>query len=85
MSQLDRGRTTNDKISRLIWGARQGQLSRFEDTVLASMGEFFIDRHPWARDTEWVERFKTRLAKLAKGGMKIGAYVPGRRTDEQHD
>lgn len=87
LSQLDEciSDYDDDRVSRLIWGARQGQLSRFEDTVLASMGDFFIDRHPWAREAEWLERFKGRLEALAKGGMKIGAYVPGRNTGDKDD
>lgn len=72
----------DDKISRLIWGSRQGQLTRFEDTLLASMGESFIDRHPWARETSWANRFKRRLDKLAKGGVKVGSYVPGRKSEK---
>jgi ppGpp synthetase/RelA/SpoT-type nucleotidyltranferase len=71
------------KISRLIWGSRKGQLSRFEDALLASMGEFFIDRHPWSGDAEWVNRLKQRLDKLAKGGVKIGSYVPGRKREKK--
>jgi putative GTP pyrophosphokinase len=80
LSQLDQSITgyDDDKISRVLWGARQGQLTRFEDTVLASMGEFFIDRHPWARDQEWVDRYRRRLEKLTSGGVKIGSYIPGR-------
>jgi ppGpp synthetase/RelA/SpoT-type nucleotidyltranferase len=66
----------DDKVSRAIWGARQGQLSRFEDTVLASMGNFFIDRHPWTRDAEWANRLKSRLERLRTFGIKIGSFTP---------
>lgn len=79
LSQLDEciAGYDDDKVSRAIWAARQGQLSRFEDTVLASMGKFFIDRHPWARDRECVDRFRGRLDRLGKGGIRVGTYLPG--------
>ena len=36
-----------DRVSRVIHGSRQGQLSRLEDMLLLGMGEEFIERHPW--------------------------------------
>jgi len=73
----------DDLVSRLIWGSRQGQISRFEDTLLASMGEFFIDRHPWAREPEWVNRFRRRLDLLSDAGLEIGSYVPGQKSEKR--
>ena len=58
----------DDRISRAVWRSRQGQLSRFEDTLLAAMGEHFVSRHPWAQEDAWVERFGKRLASSAKCG-----------------
>mgnify|MGYP004702022337 CR=1 FL=1 len=66
----------DDKVSRAVWGTRQGQLSRFEDTVLASMGAAFIDRHLWSREPDWAKRLEERLTRLTKNGVKVGAYVP---------
>jgi ppGpp synthetase/RelA/SpoT-type nucleotidyltranferase len=84
LSQLDEciAGYDDDRVSRVVWGSRLGQLSRFEDTLLASMGEAFIERHPWAREPAWADRFKERLGKLAKGGVKIGAYVPTQKLAE---
>jgi ppGpp synthetase/RelA/SpoT-type nucleotidyltranferase len=78
LSQLDQciSDYDHDRVSRAVWGARQGQLSRFEDTLLASMGEHFVTRHPWARDREWADRFRERLDRLVKAGIKIGGYDP---------
>jgi hypothetical protein len=69
----------DDRISRIMWGSRQGQLSRFEDVILVSMGEGFIGRHPgaWARDDSgswWTP--KARLRKVSDAGITIGSYVP---------
>jgi putative GTP pyrophosphokinase len=60
----------DDRISRVIWGSRQGQLSRFEDTVLAAMGEELIRRNP-------LGVYKYRLEKLRKAGIPVGARAPG--------
>ena len=70
----------DDKISRVIWGGiRQGQLRRFEDTILAALGEEIIKRHPYCINTEsnyefWIEAFKRRLALLNKAGIDTGKY-----------
>lgn len=69
----------DDRISRLMWGSRQGQLSRFEDTLLASMGDGYIERHPssWVRSdsgSSWTP--KARLKKAEAGGITIGSYLP---------
>jgi len=66
----------DDRVSRAVWGARQGQLSRFEDTLLASMGNYFVDRHPWARETDWSDRLRTRLDRIIKAGITVGSYTP---------
>jgi hypothetical protein len=67
----------DDRISRAVWGSRQGQLSRFEDTLLAAMGENFVSRHPWTRtDDAWIARFRNRLEMLRKAGIRTGAYDP---------
>ena len=70
----------NDKISRVIWdGIRQGQLSRFEDTILAALGDEIIKSHPYCTNTEsnnevWIEVFKTRLSLLNNAGIDTGKY-----------
>ncbi|MDR0776373.1 MAG: RelA/SpoT domain-containing protein [Azonexus sp.] len=66
----------NGAVSRALWGNRQGQLSRFEDTLLAAMGEVYATRHPWAKEKTWENIFRERLKKLEKGRIKIGAYDP---------
>jgi ppGpp synthetase/RelA/SpoT-type nucleotidyltranferase len=68
----------DDKVSRAAWGSRVGQLSRFEDTVLASMGEQFVDLHPGAREyPDWRERLRARLEKIRQAGIRTGSYFPG--------
>lgn len=69
-------------ISRVLWGARQGQLTRFEDVLLAAMGEEFIERHPWTQGSDqqwaadWGGRRREYLAKLAESGVPVGTYRP---------
>jgi ppGpp synthetase/RelA/SpoT-type nucleotidyltranferase len=69
----------DDQISRTMWGSRQGQLSRFEDTLLVSMGDAYLDRHPapWARDDSdapWTLRGRLKNAEAAE--ITIGSYLP---------
>ncbi|WP_276371813.1 hypothetical protein [Chryseolinea sp. H1M3-3] len=69
----------NDKISRIIWNARQGQLSRFDDTILAALGEEIIKRHPYcatdnAHSQFWIELFQKRLSRLNENGIKTGNF-----------
>jgi ppGpp synthetase/RelA/SpoT-type nucleotidyltranferase len=66
-------------ISRVLYGGRQGQLTRFEDVLLASMGENFILAHPFVEDSVslwFVPIAMGRLAKLRDSGMQIGNCRP---------
>ncbi len=66
----------DDKVSRLLWGSRQGQLRRLEDVLLASMGETFVSRHVWA-DADWYRpRANEHLEALRAHGIPIGTYKP---------
>ncbi len=70
----------DDKVSRILHGGRrQGQLQRFEDVVLASMGEGFIDGIINAEYLdEYVESMRENLATLRSSGtIRIGDYTPG--------
>jgi ppGpp synthetase/RelA/SpoT-type nucleotidyltranferase len=69
----------DDRISRITWGSRQGQLSRFEDVLMVSMGEGWFERHPseWVRessDESWTPR--GRLKKVEEARVPIGSYLP---------
>jgi len=69
----------DDKITRIIWGGRQGQLQRFEDTMLASMGRNYLDRHGWSHDPStpwWRINREEFLRRLKEGGVEPGHFVP---------
>ena len=42
-----------DALSRAIHGSRQGQVTRFEDVLLASMGENYVRAHPASLRFAW--------------------------------
>jgi putative GTP pyrophosphokinase len=66
----------HDRLSRIAYGTRQGQLSRFEYQLLAGMGIHFIDRHPW-RVMDWFEdRQRHFLTKFEENGIVIREYSP---------
>lgn len=67
----------DDALSRIIYGNRSGQLTRFEFLLLAGMGGNYIKRHPWSKETDWfVSRYIEYLNRLDKQGIKIGQYQP---------
>jgi len=62
----------DDRISRLLHGSRQGQLTRLEDVLLASLGEEFIERHPWTHGEyghHWRRRLAQQLERLREAGI----------------
>jgi ppGpp synthetase/RelA/SpoT-type nucleotidyltranferase len=65
-----------DQISVVLWGSRQGQLTRFEGMVLSQMGNLYVARHPWAADDYWAMRFPQHLEKLREHGIAVGSYDP---------
>jgi ppGpp synthetase/RelA/SpoT-type nucleotidyltranferase len=66
----------DDRISRLVWGSRQGQLTRFDLMVLAGMGEQYLRRHRW-NDQEWFIGSRSNwLGTLRTGGVEVREYVP---------
>lgn len=71
----------HDAVSRTIHGSRQGQLSRFEDVMLVSMGEKFIDRHYLAGEPLWREWKKKTLERVRQEGLIIGSYTPDSEID----
>lgn len=75
----------HDQLSRILWGTRQGQLSRFEYLLLlAGMGENFIKFHSW-KDQDWFIKGRQKdLGELREAGIAVGAYLPtNRRLAEQ--
>lgn len=66
----------DDRLSRLAYGFRQGQVIRCELVILASMGEKYIERHPWAAD-DWFRDRQTKIIETFKeNGVAIGTYDP---------
>jgi putative GTP pyrophosphokinase len=66
----------DDELSRIRWGTRQGQLTRFEILLLAGLGEYYIKFHQW-KDQEWfVNSIQKGLEKLRAKGIAIGSYLP---------
>jgi ppGpp synthetase/RelA/SpoT-type nucleotidyltranferase len=79
LAQLDEclGPYNDDEVSRIIWGGRQGQLTRLEDVLLASMGELFISSHPFAGSEWYMSQRQGHLEKLLSRGFAVGQYRPG--------
>lgn len=71
-----------DAVSRTLYGNRQGQLSRLEEVLLASMGENYAWRHPWGAGAaddpnHWFrESVVRRQDALRRAGIPVGSYAP---------
>lgn len=68
----------DDQVSRAAEGGRMGQLTRFEDVVLAAMGPAFALAHPFAHtgDSWFIESATRRLRNMRDAGIPIGNYRP---------
>lgn len=66
----------DDKLSRIAWGTRQGQITRFELQLLAGMGVNYILFHRWNKYEWFVESRNRRLSDFKKAGIKVGSYIP---------
>lgn len=64
------------QLSYVATGNLQGQTTKLELLLLASMGEKFIQRHPWARNPWFVDGQRDKMAKFTKSGIKIGTFDP---------
>ena len=66
----------DDSVSRILHLTRQGQISRFEDILLAGMGENYSKLHVWHKESWFCENNKYKLAKLSEANINIGKYNP---------
>jgi len=66
----------DDKLSRILWGTRQGQISRFEYQLMAGMGENYINLHHWGQTQYWYDARMKELGKFREAGIKVGSYKP---------
>jgi ppGpp synthetase/RelA/SpoT-type nucleotidyltranferase len=66
----------DDKLSRIVTGSRQGQLTRFEYMLLAGMGENFITHHIFSGEPWFIATTSTQLERLRKSGVQVRDYDP---------
>ena len=71
----------DDELSRIGWGTRQGQLTRFEYLLLAGMGENYLKFHSWKTLDWFVNNSKRDLAKFEEAGITIGSYLAPARME----
>jgi len=77
-------RYNDDQLSRILWGSRQGQISRFEYQLLAGMGDNYIKHHPWGINQWFVDARQRDLKEFRQAGIQVGTYLlPGKRKTEQ--
>jgi hypothetical protein len=66
----------DDRLSRILWGTRHGQIARFEYMLMAAMGEHYVQRHTFAGYEWFGKREREMLGKLAEANVPIGTYDP---------
>lgn len=65
----------NTIVDNAVWGTRQGQVWRFNDYLLAGMGEKFLEKNPRILRNDWLKEHYTKgLNKMKKAGVKIGIF-----------
>src|SRR5262249_18948806 len=73
---------SDSRLSKIVWGNRQGQSTRFELMLLAALGQRFIERHFW-NELDWFRDSSTRnLNTFRERGVKVGTYDPLGQDDE---
>lgn len=73
----------DDNLSRSLHGTRQGQLTRFEDMLLAALGDRFIERHHLASGGWYRQYMERRLEKIRSLPVPSGQYDPAARVSAQ--
>ena len=83
IEELDKAITPydDDKISRILWGARQGQLTRFEGVLLAALGQRFVQQHPWSELDWFQDRCRRFLEVLQQNSITVGIPEDGSDRD----
>ncbi|MFC1966710.1 GTP pyrophosphokinase family protein [Chloroflexota bacterium] len=71
----------DDQLSRLVWGTRSGQLTRFEYLLLAGMGENYFKFHLWKTWDWFINISKRTLAKFKEAGIPVRSYIPPSRIE----
>jgi putative GTP pyrophosphokinase len=66
----------DDQICRALRDFRQGQLRRFEYTLIAGMGDGYARLHPWTREKKFSQRSSNILKTLHRKNIATGSYVP---------
>lgn len=80
LEQLDRCIRSydSDEVSRAIYGSRQGQLTRLDAVLLASMGENYVS--PWANEANsggwWTEESQRLHDILQHARIPVGSFSP---------
>ena len=66
----------DDELSRLAWGTRAGQITRFEFLLLAGMGENYFKLHLWKNADWFISMCKRQFAEFKEAGISVRSYVP---------
>jgi putative GTP pyrophosphokinase len=67
---------SDEKISHIFYDIRQGQLTRFDDLLLAGMGESYLQKSPLSTHVFYQDYIKRKIDKLKAGGVNVGSYSP---------
>ena len=69
-------RYDDNQLTKHTGRPRQGQLTRFENLLIAGMGEIYILRHQWSTEDWFVQWRRELLSKFVENGIPIGSYDP---------
>ena len=63
-----------DQLSRVLLRQRQGSITRFENMLLAGMGNVYVER--LTDDEDWRGGLRRMLARFEENGIPVGNYDP---------
>jgi putative GTP pyrophosphokinase len=63
-------------VSFIAEGSQVGQLNRFENVLLAALGEKFVERHLWSKELWFGERRRATLKKYTEAAIAVDTYDP---------
>ena len=66
----------DSRLSDIIYGSRQGQLTRFELMLLAALGERYLERHPWRTNAWFAPRQRQFLQRFVENGIRTSTFDP---------
>ncbi|RYG97192.1 MAG: hypothetical protein EON58_10335 [Alphaproteobacteria bacterium] len=65
------------QLGHIVFGNRQGQITKFELMLLSALGEYYVDNNTWSYSLYYKEILRSRLKKIQAANIKTGTFDLG--------